>query len=130
MLQRAKELRAQKGLKGAAKREREAKQCLEAIAALRPDERVIAERFHRIVTEEAPDLDSKTWYGFPSYAKDGKVLTFLQPGSKFETRYCTIGFQDSANLDDGAMWPTSFAILEMTPAAEATLRALVKKAAS
>ena len=130
MKQRAEELRSTKGVKGAAKREKEAEACLAAIEALTGLDRQIAERFHVVVTEEAPDLDHKTWYGFPSYARDGKVITFVQPASKFDTRYTSIGFNEDANLDDGAIWATSFAIVEWTPEAEKKLRALVLKAAS
>lgn len=129
MKQRAEELRAQKGVKGSAKKAREYDACLEAIAALEGTDRAIAERFHVIVTEEAPRLDPKTWYGFPSYALDGDVVTFLQPASKFETRYASIGFNEAAALDDGEAWPTAFAVLEITSAFEEQLRALVRKAA-
>ncbi len=128
--QRAAELRAEaKGGKGSAKREREAQACVEAIAALTDPDRTIAERLHRIVAEEAPDLDAKTWYGFPSYARDGKVLVFFQPREKFDTRYGTVGFQDVAALDDGAIWATSFAVTEMTDEVEARLRETVRRAA-
>ena len=130
MKQRAEELRSTKGVKGAAKREKEAEACLAAIEALTGLDRQIAERFHVVVTEEAPDLDHKTWYGFPSYARDGKVITFVQPASKFDTRYTSIGFNEDANLDDGALWATSFAIVEWIPEAEKKLRALVRKAAA
>lgn len=130
MKQRAEELRSQKGLKGAAKLERELQACIEAIESLTGTDRRIAERFHIIVHEEAPHLDPKTWYGFPSYAKDGKVVTFVQPASKFESRYLTVGFQEDAALDDGAMWATSFAVIEMTDDVEAFLRELVRRAAS
>lgn len=128
--QRAAELRAEaKGGKGSAKREREAQACVEAIAALTDPDRTIAERLHRIVADEAPDLDAKTWYGFPSYARDGKVLVFFQPREKFDTRYGTVGFQDVAALDDGAIWATSFAVTEMTDEVEARLRETVRRAA-
>ncbi len=128
--QRAAELRAEaKGGKGSAKREREAQACVEAIAALADPDRTIAERLHRIVADEAPDLDAKTWYGFPSYARDGKVLVFFQPREKFDTRYGTVGFQDVAALDDGAIWATSFAVIEMTDEVEARLRETVRRAA-
>jgi len=130
MKQRADELRAQKGVKGAAKRERELQACVDAIAELPDTDRRIAERFHTIVAEEAPHLDPKTWYGFPSYAADGKVVTFVQPASKFDTRYTTIGFNEDAALDDGSMWATAFAVLEVTPEVEARLRDLVRRAAA
>ncbi|MDY0828483.1 hypothetical protein SK224_05010 [Microbacterium sp. BG28] len=129
MKQRAAELKEMKGVKGAAKRAKEYDACLEAIDALTGTDRQIAERLHVIVTEEAPQLAPKTWYGFPSYAKDDKVVVFYQPASKFETRYGSIGFNETAALDDGEMWPTSFAVLEMTPAAEKTFRELVRRAA-
>ncbi len=129
MKQRAAELKEMKGVKGAAKRAKEYDACLEAIDALTGSDRQIAERLHVIVTEEAPGLAPKTWYGFPSYAKDDKVVVFYQPASKFETRYGSIGFNETAALDDGEMWPTSFAVLEMTPAAEKSFRELVRRAA-
>jgi len=129
MKQRAAELKEMKGVKGAAKRAKEYDACLEAIDALTGSDRQIAERLHVIVSEEAPGLAPKTWYGFPSYAKDDKVVVFYQPASKFETRYGSIGFNETAALDDGEMWPTSFAVLEMTPAAEKTFRELVRRAA-
>ena len=130
MAQRAAELKAAKGVKGAAKRAREYDACLAAIAALAGSDRSIAERLHVIVSEEAPQLNPKTWYGFPSYANaDDNVVVFYQPASKFESRYGSIGFNEDAALDDGEVWPTSFAVLEMTEAAEQRFRALVKKAA-
>lgn len=129
MKQRAEELRSMKGVKGAAKKQREYDACLEAINALEGSDHAIAARFHVIVSEEAPNLDPKTWYGFPSYALDGEVITFVQPSSKFETRYTTIGFNEQAQLDDGEMWATSFAVLEVTAAAETRLRELVRAAA-
>lgn len=130
MKQRADELRSMKGVKGAAKKAKELEACLEAIAELSGTDREVAERYHVVVTEEAPELDPKTWYGFPSYAKDGKVLTFVQPASKFDTRYPTVGFQDVAQLDDGPMWPTSYAVTKWTPAVDKAMRAIVKGAVS
>lgn len=129
MRQRAEELRSQKGLKGAAKREREYQACLDTIAELQGTDREVAERFHVIVSEEAPHLDPKTWYGFPSYALNGDVVTFVQPSSKFDTRYTTIGFNQQAELDDGHMWATSFAVLGVDAATEQRLRELVLRAA-
>lgn len=129
MRQRAEELRSMKGVKGAAKREREYQACIDAIDQLDGLDRVIASRYHVIVSEEAPHLDPKTWYGFPSYARDGEVITFVQPATKFDTRYATIGFNESAHLDDGAMWATAFAVVELNAAVEDQLRALVRKAA-
>lgn len=129
MKQRAAELKAQKGGKGSAKREREKQACLDAIAELSGSDRAIAEKFHAIVTEEAPHLDPKTWYGFPSYAADGKVVTFLQPKTKFDSRYATIGFNDDASLDEGTFWATSWAVTEISADVETQLRALVRRAA-
>ena len=129
MKQRAEELSANKGVKGAAKKAKEYEACIEAIDALTGLDRTIAERFHVVVSEEAPQLDPKTWYGFPSYARDGKVVTFVQPASKFDARYASIGFNEDALLDDGAMWATAFAVVEWTDAVEKQLRALVKRAA-
>ncbi|OUZ07861.1 hypothetical protein BHE97_15915 [Aeromicrobium sp. PE09-221] len=129
MKQRAEELRAAKGVKGAAKKAKEFDACLEAISGLEGLDRLIAERFHVVVTEEAPNLDPKTWYGFPSYAREGKVVTFVQPASKFDTRYTSIGFNEDAHLDDGAMWATSFAVVDWNDEVEQTLRELVRKAA-
>jgi uncharacterized protein YdhG (YjbR/CyaY superfamily) len=93
-------------------------------------ERTMARRLHAIITAIAPDLWPKTWYGMPAYAKDGKVVCFFQSAQKFNTRYATLGFSDTANLDEGAMWPTTFALKELTPAEEARIVALVKKAVS
>lgn len=127
--QRADELRSQKGLKGQAKIIREYEACLEAIGALNGLDRVLAERFHVIVSEEAPNLAAKTWYGFPSYARDGKVVTFVQPAEKFSSRYPTVGFSEDAMLDEGNIWATSFAVIEMTEQVETKLRELVRRAA-
>jgi uncharacterized protein YdhG (YjbR/CyaY superfamily) len=88
----------------------------------------MAERIHEIVTTTAPDLWPKTWYGMPAYAKDGKVICYFTPAEKFRSRYATFGFNDDATLDDGAMWPTSWAITKLTAADEAKLRKLVKRA--
>ena len=129
MQQRATELRATKGLKGAAKLAREFEACLSTIEELEGTDNLVASRLHIIVSEEAPHLTPKTWYGFPSYAKDGKVVVFYQPASKFETRYGTIGFSEDATLDDGILWPTSYAVLDITPEVEKTLRELVRRAA-
>lgn len=130
MKQRAAELKAEKvGGKGSAKKEREAKACVDAIAGLPSSDRSIAEGLHTIVSEEAPQLDPKTWYGFPSYARDGKVVVFYQPASKFGTRYGNVGFSEDALLDDGVFWPTSFAVLEVTDEVDSRLRDLVRRAA-
>ena len=103
---------------------------LAAIAAMKEPDRAIAERLHSIITASAPDLSAKTWYGMPAYAKDGKVVCFFQSAEKFKSRYATLGFSDPANLDEGAMWPTSFALKELTPAEEARIAGLVEKAVS
>ncbi|HXD09417.1 MAG TPA: hypothetical protein VN653_05080 [Anaerolineales bacterium] len=104
---------------------------LAAIAAMQEPDRSMAKRIHAIIKDSAPALVPKTWYGMPSYAnKDGKVVCFFQTAQKFNTRYSTFGFNDSANLDEGAMWPVAFALKELTPAVEARISALVKKAAS
>lgn len=128
MKQRAEELRTMKGLKGAAKKAKEFEACIEVIDALEGADKAIAERLHIIVTEEAPNLDPKTWYGFPTYAKDGKNIVFYQPASKFDTRYGSVGFEEHASLDDGSMWPVAFAVTEMTEAVEKRLRELIRKA--
>jgi len=103
---------------------------LAAIAAMPEPDRTIAKRFHAIIKASAPALSPKTWYGMPAYAKDGKVVCFFQSAQKFNTRYATFGFSDLANLDEGAMWPTGFALKELTAAEEARISALVKKAVS
>jgi uncharacterized protein YdhG (YjbR/CyaY superfamily) len=103
---------------------------LAAIAAMPDADRVLAERIHALVTANAPDLWPKTWYGMPAYAEDGKVVCFFKCADKFKSRYATLGFSDQANLDDGAMWPTEFALKELTAADEAKIGALVKKAVS
>ena len=129
MAQRADELRAAKGLKGAAKLAKELEACIAAIDALEGTDKAVATALHRIVGEAAPHLEPKTWYGFPSYAREGKLIVFYQPASKFDTRYGTVGFQEDARLDDGEMWATSFAVIEVTDAVEQRLRALVAQAA-
>jgi uncharacterized protein YdhG (YjbR/CyaY superfamily) len=103
---------------------------LAAIAAMAGPDRAMAERLHAIITASAPALAPKTWYGMPAYAKDGKVVCFFQPAEKFKTRYATFGFNDSAHLDDGAVWPVAFALTELTTADEARIGALVKQAVS
>ncbi|MBU4465598.1 MAG: hypothetical protein KKH75_07105 [Actinobacteria bacterium] len=130
MKERAAELRAQsKGGTGAAKKRREAEACVDAIAALEGTDHLVAQRLHEIVSDVAPQLDHKTWYGFPSYARDGKVVVFFQPASKFGTRYGTVSFSEDALLDDGVIWPVSYAVIEVNDAVDAQLRALVTKAA-
>lgn len=128
MKQRAEELRATKGLKGAAKLAKELEACAEAIDALEGIDGEVARAVHRIVSELAPDLNPKTFYGFPAYARDGKVVIFVQPKSKFDTRYPTVNFDETANLDDGDMWATSFAVVGVTDAVEQRIRALVTQA--
>jgi uncharacterized protein YdhG (YjbR/CyaY superfamily) len=103
---------------------------LAQIAAMREPDRAMAKRLHAIVTATAPALSPKTWYGMPAYAKDGKVVCFFQSAQKFKTRYATFGFSDTANLDEGALWPVAFALKELTPTEEARIVALVKKAVS
>ena len=122
MRERARELKA-----NASKAEDE-QAVLEKIAEMPKPDRELAERIHRIVTEAAPVLSPKTWYGMPAYAKDGKIVCFFQSAAKFSARYATFGFSDEANLDKGAMWPTSFALTELTAADEAKIASLVKKA--
>ena len=100
-----------------------------AIAGMSPQERALAERLHELVKAAAPDLSPKTWYGMPAYAKDGKVVCFFKPAAKFKSRYATFGFEEAANLDQGAMWVTSYALTELTAADEKKLAALIKKAA-
>jgi uncharacterized protein YdhG (YjbR/CyaY superfamily) len=103
---------------------------LTKIAEMPGPDRAMAERLHALIKASAPTLAPKTWYGMPAYAKDGKVVCFFQSAAKFNTRYATLGFSDQANLDEGAMWPTSFALKELTAAAEARIAALVKQAVS
>jgi len=100
------------------------------IAEMPKHDRDMAERIHAIVSKNAPDLTSRLWYGMPAYAKDGKVVCFFQSAAKFKSRYATFGFDQAANLDDGNMWPTSYALKELTPAEESKIAELVKKAVS
>jgi uncharacterized protein YdhG (YjbR/CyaY superfamily) len=99
-----------------------------ALAAMAPQDRKLGERLHALVKESAPELSPKTWYGMPAYAKDGKVVCFFRNAGKFKERYAMFGFNDSANLDQGAMWPIAFALTDLTAADEKKLRTLVKKA--
>jgi uncharacterized protein YdhG (YjbR/CyaY superfamily) len=103
---------------------------LAKIAQMPGPDRAMAKRLHALIKASAPALSPKTWYGMPAYAKDGKVVCFFQSAHKFKARYATLGFSDEANLDDGVMWPTSFALKELTPAEEAKIARLVKRAAS
>lgn len=127
MKARAQELKAEARMNK--NREEGERVALAAIAALPEPDRAMAKRIHAIVKESAPALMPKTWYGMPAYANaDGKVICFFTPASKFKARYSTFGFNDDAHLDDGAMWATSFALMELTAAAEQKIAALVKKA--
>jgi uncharacterized protein YdhG (YjbR/CyaY superfamily) len=103
---------------------------LSKIAAMREPDRAMAKRLHEIVKASAPELSPRTWYGMPAYAKDGKVVCFFREAQKFKDRYATFGFNDSAHLDEGAMWPTAFALTELSAAVEARIAALLKKAVS
>ncbi len=123
-------------LKAAARRGRRADQAdeesavLAKIAEMPEPDRALAERLHAVIKASAPALSPRLWYGMPAYAKDGKVVCFFQSAQKFKTRYATFGFSDQAHLDEGAMWPVAFALTELTPAEEARIGALVKKAVS
>jgi uncharacterized protein YdhG (YjbR/CyaY superfamily) len=130
MKERARELKspARRGSRGAKSDGESA--VLEKIAEMPEPDRAIAERIHAIVKAGAPELSPRTWYGMPAYAKDGKVVCFFQSAQKFKSRYATLGFNDSANLDDGTMWPTAFALTKLTAATEERISALVKKAVS
>jgi len=128
MKERARELKAEaRATRNKAEGESDV---LAKIAEMPEPDRVIAERLHEIIRASAPALSPKTWYGMPAYARDGKVVCFFTSADKFKSRYATFGFNDDANLDEGAMWPTSFALKELTAAEEARIRALVKKAVS
>ena len=127
MKERARELKAAKG--AASKAANEAA-VLEKIAAMNAADRKIAETVHAIVQKVAPELEIKTWDGMQAYCKDGKVVVFFQDGGKFQSRYCTLGFQDAANLDDGKMWPTSYAVTAIDKATEKRIADLVRQAAS
>ena len=128
MKERARELKAE----ARASKDRAAGESdvLAKIAEMDGPDRALAERLHAIVTASAPALSPKTWYGMPAYARDGKVVCFFQSAGKFKSRYATLGFSDEANLDEGAMWPTSFALKKMTATDEARIAALVKRAMS
>ena len=128
MKERAQELKAE-ARRGADKADGESA-VLAKIAEMQGAERTMAKRLHAIIKASAPGLSPKTWYGMPAYAKDGKVVCFFQSAEKFQSRYATFGFSDQANLDEGAMWPTSFALKELTAAEEVMIGALVKKAVS
>jgi len=124
MRERAKELKA---AQSKADGERD---CLAKIAEMQGLDRRLAERIHALITNNAPDLAPKTWYGMPAYAKDGQIVCFFKSAQKFSTRYATLGFSDKAHLDEGTMWPTDFALKELTSDDEARISALVQKAVS
>jgi uncharacterized protein YdhG (YjbR/CyaY superfamily) len=128
MKERAQELKAEaRRGRRADKRDGES-DVLAKIAEMPEPDRAMAERLHALVKASAPNLSPKTWYGMPAYAKDGKVVCFFQSAQKFKARYATFGFSDAANLDEGTMWPTAFALTELTAADEARIAALVKRA--
>jgi uncharacterized protein YdhG (YjbR/CyaY superfamily) len=127
MKEHAQELKASTRRGGKADAERSV---LEKIAEMPGPDRVIAERLHTLITTAAPELAPKLWYGMPAYARDGKVVCFFQSADKFKARYATLGFNDAANLDDGTMWPTSYALTELTAAHEKKISELVKKSVS
>jgi uncharacterized protein YdhG (YjbR/CyaY superfamily) len=130
MKERAQELKAE-GRRGRGAKKADGEQDLLAKLAEMPEaDRIMGERLHALIKASAPELSPKTWYGMPAYARDGKVVCFFQSAAKFNARYATLGFSDTANLDDGAMWPTSFALKELTAAEEARIIELVKKAVS
>ena len=126
MKARAQELKAE--ARASKNREDGERDLLAAIAAMKEPDRAMAKRLHAIIEASAPDLWPKTWYGMPAYAKDGKVVCFFKSAGKFNSRYATFGFNDVANLDEGVMWPTSWALTELTAAEEKKITALVKKA--
>ena len=128
MKERAKELKAETKAKDARAEGESA--VLEKIAEMPDSDRKLAEKIHAIVTENAPDLVPKTWYGMPAYTKNGKVVCFFQSSDKFKARYATLGFDESANLDDGNMWPTAYALTKLTAADEKRIVELLKKAVS
>ena len=130
MKERAKELKAEARRSTRAAKADGESDVLAKIAEMPEPDRAMAERIHAIVAASAPALSPKTWYGMPAYARDGKVVCYFTPAHKFNSRYATLGFNDDANLDDGTMWPTSFALKELTAAAEEKIGALVKKAVS
>jgi uncharacterized protein YdhG (YjbR/CyaY superfamily) len=132
MKERAQELKAEarRGPRGKKDKTDGESAVLAKIAEMPKPDRAMAKRLHAIVKASAPALSPKTWYGMPAYARDGKVVCFFQSAQKFKSRYATLGFSDEANLDEGAMWPTSFALKELTAAEEKKIGALVKKAVS
>jgi|SRR5690349_2458635 len=123
MKERAREMKAERSGKGDGEED-----VLAKIAKMAPSDRAMAKKLHKLIKASAPELTPRTWYGMPAYAKDGKVLCFFQDAQKFKARYATLGFSDQANLDDGEMWPTTFALKKLTQAEEAKVEALVKQA--
>jgi uncharacterized protein YdhG (YjbR/CyaY superfamily) len=130
MKERARELKADARRGSGGKKADGERDVLAKIAEMQAPDRAMAERLHAIIKASAPALSPRTWYGMPAYARDGKVVCFFQSAQKFKARYATFGFSDAANLDKGAMWPTSFALKELTAAEEKKIGALVKKAVS
>lgn len=125
MKARAEELRAEKGGR---KKATDLEKLLEVIEEMPEQDRAIAAGLHTLVSRTAPELDGRTWYGMPSWAKDGEILLFMQPSGKFGTRYSTVGFNDGAALDDGDMWPTSFAVTRLTPEVKERITELLRRA--
>jgi uncharacterized protein YdhG (YjbR/CyaY superfamily) len=124
MKERVKEMKARAG------KADEESALLAKIAEMPPSDRAMAKRLHAVIKASAPSLSPKLWYGMPAYAKDGKIVCFFQSAQKFKTRYATFGFSDQAKLDEGSMWPNAFALTKLTPADEARIGSLVKKAVS
>jgi uncharacterized protein YdhG (YjbR/CyaY superfamily) len=132
MQERAREIKAEKapGRRGKNSQADGNAEVLERISKLAPADRAMAKRVHELVTTAAPELTPRTWYGMPAYAKDGKVVCYFQDAKKFKSRYATLGFSDKANLDDGAIWPVVYAVVELTPAVEKQITVRVKQAVS
>ena len=130
MKDRARELKATARRGPRAAKEDGENEVLAKIAEMAGPDRALGERLHALIKASAPDLSPRLWYGMPAYAKGGKMICFFQPAQKFNTRYATLGFSDKANLDEGAMWPTTYALTELTAADEARIGALVKQAVS
>jgi uncharacterized protein YdhG (YjbR/CyaY superfamily) len=128
MKERAGELKAARRRRSSANEANGEAEVLAKIAEMPETDRAMAERLHALVKASAPGLSPRTWYGMPAYAKDGKVVCFFQSGQKFKTRYATLGFSDKANLDEGSLWPTAFALTELTAAVEERIVALLKRA--
>jgi uncharacterized protein YdhG (YjbR/CyaY superfamily) len=128
MKERAREIKAEKRRGGRSSKAGGESEVLAKLAEMPDADRKLGERIHAIVTKTAPELEPRTWYGMPAYAKDGKVVCFFQGAAKFKARYSTLGFNDAAQLDDGAMWPTSFALTKLTSAEEKRIAELVERA--